>query len=134
MNTLSELNIDIEDYKMNELFNFAAWLHCEEFPSALVHRKKKMVVETIANQLSVEPKEIYWMLDAREKRRLKEKMGERERENTAMETNNQNWELLTREVKILCQQNNEIIHQNECILKALNKMEAKIEMEVEEKK
>ena len=56
MNDLSELNIDIIDYKMNKLFNFAAWLHCEEFPLALVHRKKKMVVETIANQLSVEPK------------------------------------------------------------------------------
>ena len=134
MNDLSELNIDIEDYKINKLFNFAAWLYCEEFPSDLVHRKKKMVVETIANQLSVEPKEINWMLDAREKRRLKEKMGERERENAAMETNNKNWELLTRKVKILCQQNNEIIHQNECILKALNKMEVKIEMEVEEKK
>ena len=66
------------------------------------------------------------MLDTREKRRLKEKMGERERENAAMEVNNKNWELLTREVKILCQQNNEIIHQNECILKALNKMESKI--------
>ena len=134
MNDLSELNIDIEDYKINKLFNFAAWLYCEEFPSDLVHRKKKMVVETIANQLSVEPKEINWMLDAREKRRLKEKMGERERENAAMETNNKNWELLTCKVKILCQQNNEIIHQNECILKALNKMEVKIEMEVEEKK
>ena len=133
MNDLSELNIDIEDYKMNELFNFAAWLHCEEFPSPLIHRKKKIVVEKIANQLSVEPKEIYWMLDATEKRRLKEKMGERERENAAMEVNNKNWELLTREVKILCQQNNEIIHQNECILKALNKMEAKIEMEEEKK-
>ena len=90
MNDLSELNIDIIDYKMNELFNFAAWLHCEEFPLALVHRKKKMVVETIANQLSVEPKEIYWMLDTREKRRLKEKMGERERENAAMEVNDKN--------------------------------------------
>ena len=133
MNDLSELNIDIEDYKMNKLFNFAAWLHCEEFPSPLIHRKKKIVVEKIANQLSVETKEIYWMLDAAEKRRLKEKMGERERENAAMEVNNKNWELLTREVKILCQQNNEIIHQNECILKALNKMKAKIEMEEEKK-
>ena len=95
--------------------------------------KKKMVVEAIANQLTVEPKEVYWMLDAREKRRLKEKMSERERENAAMEVNNKNWELLMREVKTLTQQNTEIIHQNEQIIKALKKMEAKIEEEEEDK-
>ena len=78
MNDMADLNVDIEDYKLHELFYLAAWLHGEEFPSPLIHRKKKMVVEAIANELTVEPKEVYWMLDAREKRKLKEKMNERE--------------------------------------------------------
>ena len=89
-------------------------------------RKKKLVVEAIANQLCVETK-VFWMLDAREKRRLKEKMAERERENAAMEVNNKNWELLTREVKTLTQQNADILVQNEQIIKMLQKAHKKEE-------
>ena len=132
MNDMVELNVDLEDYKMHELFYFAAWLHAEEFPSAVIHRKKKLVVEAIANQLCVETKEVFWMLDAREKRRLKEKMAERERENAAMEVNNKNWELLTREVKTLTQQNADILVQNEQIIKMLQK-EHKKEEEMDSK-
>ena len=126
MNDMVELNVDLEDYKIHELFYFAAWLHAEEFPSAIIHWKKKLVVEAIANQLWVETK-VLWMLDASEKRRLKEKMAERERENAAMEVNNKNWELLTREVKTLTQQNADILVQNEQIIKMLQKAHKKEE-------
>ena len=46
-------------------------------------------------------------------------MHERERENAAVLENNKNWELLTREVKTLTEQNIEIMHQNDLIIKAL---------------
>ena len=123
---MAELNRDLEDYKLNELFDLAAWLHGEEFPSSVMHKKKKLVVEMIANQLCVETKEIFWMLEAREKKKIQIKVGERERENAAMVQNNKNWELLTREVKTLTQQNIEIMNQNELIIGALKKMEVKM--------
>ena len=124
---MAELNRDLEDYKLNKLFDLAAWLHREEFPSSVMHKKKKLVVEMIANQLCVETKEIFWMLEVREKKKIQIKMGERERENAAMAQNNKNWELLTREVKTLTQQNIEIMNQNELIIGALKKMEVKME-------
>ena len=80
----------------------------------------------LANQLCVADKEIYWMLEAKEKRKLKIAMGERERENAAMEQHNKNWELLTHEVKMLTQQNIELMNQNQEIINALKKMEEKI--------
>ena len=67
MNDMNELNIDLDDYKLNELFDLASWLHNEEFPSSMLNRKKKMVIETIANQLTLETKEVVWMLEAKEK-------------------------------------------------------------------
>ena len=60
-------------------------------------------------------------------------MHERERENAAVLENNKNWELLTREVKTLTTQNIEIIHQNDLIIKALTKMEVKMDEEMEKK-
>ena len=80
----------------------------------------------LSNQLCVENKEIYWILEAKEKKRLQIAMGERERENAAMVQHNKNWELLTREVKTLTQQNIELMNQNQEIINALKKMEAKI--------
>ena len=87
----------------------------------------------IANQLSVKRKEVVWMLQAREKKRNRQKIAEHERENAAMLANNKNWELLTREVSTLTAQNLEIINQNEKVIAELKKMEVKIE-EVQEKK
>ena len=60
-------------------------------------------------------------------------MHEPERENAAVLENNKNWELLTREVKTLMMQNIEIIHQNDLIIKALTKMEVKMDEEMEKK-
>ena len=68
MNDMNELNIDLDDYKLNELFDLASWLHREEFPSSMLNRKKKMVIEAIANQLTLETKEVEWMLEAKEKK------------------------------------------------------------------
>ena len=124
---MAELNRNLEDYKLNELFDLAAWMHGEEFPSPVMFKKKKLVVEMLSNQLCVENKEIYWILEAKEKKKLQIAMGERERENAAMAQHNKNWELLTREVKTLTQQNIELMNQNQEIINALKKMEAKIE-------
>ena len=129
---MNNLNRDLEDYKLNELLDLAAWLHGEEFPSPVIV-KKKTVVEMIANQLSVEKKEIIWMLETREKKRMRQKMAEHERENAAMLANNKNWELLTREAKTLTGQNIEIMHQNELLINALTKMEVKMDEEMEKK-
>ena len=98
---MENLNIDLEDYKLNELFNLAAWLHGEEFHTSCLTNKKKTVVDMIADQLSIERKEVIWMLEAREKTKNRTKMNEHERENAAMMANNKNWELLTREVSTL---------------------------------
>ena len=38
---MENLNIDLEDYKLNELFNLAAWLHGEEFHTSCLTNKKK---------------------------------------------------------------------------------------------
>ena len=38
---MNNLNRDLEDYKLNELFDLAAWLHGEEFPSPVIVQKKK---------------------------------------------------------------------------------------------
>ena len=83
----------------------------------------------LANQLSVEKKEIIWMVEAKGKERIRIQMHERERENAAVLESNKNWELLTREVKTLTGQNIEIIHQNDLIIKALTKMEVKMDEE-----
>ena len=124
---MAELNRNLEDYKLNKLFDLAAWMHREEFPSTVIFKKKKLVVEMPANQLCMDNKEIYWMLEAKEKKKLQIAMGERVRENVAMVQLNKNWELLTREVKTLTQQNIELMNQNQEIINALKKMEAKIE-------
>ena len=129
MNDMNELNIDLDDYKLNELFDLASWLHNEEFPSSMLNRKKKMVIETIANQLTLETKEVVWMLEAKEEKKLKVAMIERERENAAVGENNKNWELLTREVKTITNQNVELQHQNEIIIQTLKKLEAKTEQQ-----
>ena len=81
---MAELNRNLEDYKLNELFDLAAWMHGEEFPSTVIFKKKNLVVEMLANQLCMDKKEIYWMLEAKEKKKLQIAMGERERENVAM--------------------------------------------------
>ena len=60
-------------------------------------------------------------------------MHECERESAAELANNKNWELLTREVKTLTAQNIEIMHQNDLIIKALTKMEVKMDEEMEKK-
>ena len=130
---MTNVNRDLEDYKLNELFELAAWLHGEEFPSPVIVKKKKAVVEMLANQLSVERKEIIWMVEAKGKKRIRIQMHEREREHAAVLENNKNWELLTREVKTLTTQNIEIIHQNDLIIKALTKMEVKMDEEMEKK-
>ena len=62
-------NIDLEEYKLNELFDLAAWLHGEEFPSVTLINKKKKIVEMICDQLSCEKKEVIWILEAREKKK-----------------------------------------------------------------
>ena len=124
---MAELNRNLEDYKLNELFDLAAWMHGEEFPSPVMFKKKKIVVEMLSNQLCVENKEIYWILEAKEKKKLQIAMEKRERENAAMAQHSKNWELLTREVKTLTQQNIELMNQNQEIINALKKMEAKIE-------
>ena len=66
---MTNVNCDLEDYKLNELFELAAWLHGEEFPSLVIVQKKKAVVEMLANQLSVERKDIIWMVEAKEKKK-----------------------------------------------------------------
>ena len=124
---MAELNRNLEDYKLNELFDLAAWMHGEEFPSPVMFKKKKIVVEMLSNQLCMENKEIYWILEAKEKKKLQIAMEKRERKNAAMEQHSKNWELLTREVKTLTQQNIELMNQNQEIINALKKMEAKIE-------
>ena len=96
-------------------------------------KKKKAVVEMLANQLSVERKEIIWMVEAKEKKRIRIQMHECKRENAAVLENNKNWELLTREVKTLTGQNIEIMHQNDLIIKALTKMEVKMDEEMQKK-
>ena len=37
---MHNLNRDLEDYKLNELFDLAGWLHGEEFPSPMIVKKK----------------------------------------------------------------------------------------------
>ena len=37
---MHNLNCDLEDYKLNELLDLAAWLHGEEFPSPVIVKKK----------------------------------------------------------------------------------------------
>ena len=37
---MTNVNRDLEDYKLNELFELAAWLHGEEFPSPVIVQKK----------------------------------------------------------------------------------------------
>ena len=66
---MENLNVDLEYYKLNELFDLAAWLHGEEFPTPCLTNKKKAVVDMIADQLSIERKEVIWMLEAREKKK-----------------------------------------------------------------
>ena len=66
---MENLNVDLEDYKLNELFDLAACLHGEEFPTPCLTNKKKAVVDMIADQLSIERKEVIWMLEAREKKK-----------------------------------------------------------------
>ena len=39
---MTNVNCDLEDYKLNELFELAAWLHGEEFPSPVIVKKKKL--------------------------------------------------------------------------------------------
>ena len=39
---MTNVNRDLEDYKLNELFELAAWLHGEEFPSPVIVQKKKL--------------------------------------------------------------------------------------------
>ena len=82
---MAELNRNLEDYKLNELFDLAAWMHGEEFPSPVMFKKKKIVVEMLSNQLCMENKEIYWILEAKEKKKLQIAMEKRERKNAAME-------------------------------------------------
>ena len=38
---MTNLNRSLEDYKLNELFELAAWLHREQFPSPVIVQKKK---------------------------------------------------------------------------------------------
>ena len=52
-------------------------------------------------------------------------MEKRERENAAMVQHSKNWELLTREVKTLTQQNIELMNQNQEIINALKKWKRK---------
>ena len=98
------------------------------------------IVELISEQLRLEKKEVVWMVEAKEKRRNREKMGECERENAATKTNNQNWQLLTREVETLIGQNTEIIHQNDALIakmtgisKRIKKLEEEAMKEIEKK-
>ena len=56
-------------------------------------------------------------------------MNEQERENAEVAENNKNWELLTREVKTITNQNVELQHQNEIIIQTLKKLEAKTEQQ-----
>ena len=37
---MTNVNRDLEDYKPNELFELAAWLNGEEFPSPVIVKKK----------------------------------------------------------------------------------------------
>ena len=129
---MENLNIDLEDYKLNDLFDLAAWLHGEEFPTSCLTNKKKVVVDMIADQLSIERKEVIWMLEAREKKKNRTKMHEHERENAAMMANNKNWELLTREVSTLVGQNTEIINQNEVLIERMTKLDTRIQKLKEE--
>ena len=86
----------------------------------------------IADQLSIERKEVIWMLEAREKKKNRTKMNEHERENAAMMANNKNWELLTREVLTLVGQNTEIINQNDVMIERMTKLDARIQkLEIE---
>ena len=119
-------NIDFEEYKINELFDVLSWMPGEEMPSKFLVKKKTKIVELIAEQLGLETKEVIWMVEAREKKRLRQKMGEEERENTAMQTNNKNWHTLTREVETLVSQNTEIIHQHEILAQKLTEIGEKI--------
>ena len=87
---MTNLNRSLEDYKLNELFELAAWLHREQFPSPVIVQKKKAIAEMLANQLSVERKEIIWMVEAKEKKRIRIQMHERERKNAAILESNKN--------------------------------------------
>ena len=42
---MAELNQNLEDYKLNELFDLAAWMHGEQFPYPVMFKKKKLVVK-----------------------------------------------------------------------------------------
>ena len=101
-------------------------MHGEEMPSKFLVKKKTKIVELIAEQLGLETKEVIWMVEAREKKRLRQKMGEEEKENAAMQTNNKNWHTLTREVETLVSQNTEIIHQHEILAQKLTEIGEKI--------
>ena len=59
-------------------------------------------------------------------------MNEHERENAAMQANNKNWELLTREVSTQVGQNIEIIHQNEVLIEKMTKLDERIQKLEEE--
>ena len=38
---MTNVNRNLENYKLNELFELAAWLHGEEFPSPVIVKRKK---------------------------------------------------------------------------------------------
>ena len=59
-------------------------------------------------------------------------MNENERENAAMQANNKNWELLTREVSTQVGQNIEIIHQSEVLIEKMTKLDERIQKLEEE--
>ena len=79
-------NIDFEDYTLPDLFTLLSFLHCEEFPTATLSKKKARVVEVIGEQLGVENKEVIWMVEARKKKRLRQKMADEAKRKRSYQT------------------------------------------------
>ena len=128
-------NIDFEDYTLPDLFTLLSFLHCEEFPTATLSKKKARGVEVIGEQLGVENKEVIWMVESRKKKRLRQKMADEERENAATKLNDRNWQLLTREVQTLVDQNSFLINEIGEIKKQLQKLDEMVpKLEEEEEK
>ena len=109
------------------MFDLLSTLHEEEFPSAALVRKKEEIKGVIADLLGVENKEVTWLVEAREKRKLKIAMNREERENGIAKLNDKNWQMLTKEVSTLVGQMTYLTNEIIDIRKATQKMEASYE-------
>ena len=60
---------ELEDLKITDQFKLLGWLHGEEFPTAALTKRKNEVADLIADHLAIEKKEVFRMIEAKEKKK-----------------------------------------------------------------